>query len=67
MRMWWKEEEKAVVTSLETHKIKPINMDRNAAVGIPHSPSMYSLQALERAMTSIHLKEFIKCPAASYK
>lgn len=61
--IWWKQEEKAVVTSLETNKIKPINMDGNAAVRIPHS-SFIPLQALERTVISIYLKELIKCPAA---
>ena len=42
-------------------------MDGNAAMGIPHFPSMYSLQAQERAVTSVQLKELVKCPAASYK
>ena len=67
MSMWWKQEEKAVVTSLETNKIKPINMDGNAAWGVLILPLFIPLQALERTVTSIYLKELIKCPAAFYK
>lgn len=65
--MWWKKEEETIVVSLETNKIKPINMDWNATLRILILPSFDPTSSAGENNGSIYLKGLIKGPDASYK